>query len=117
MLSGEAENHENSEKRSNDEGQRYDQSSGKRRRLVDDSGPGFTDNQQPITVLKQLTHEDYTVGWICALALELTAARAMLDEEHAPLSIPLDDPNSYIYGEICGNNIVLTCLQVQYTTL
>lgn len=29
-----------------------------------------------------LAHGDYTIAWICALPLELTASRAMLDEEH-----------------------------------
>ena len=35
-----------------------------------------------------LSHEDYTVGWICALPLEMTAAKAMLDETHSNLSQP-----------------------------
>jgi len=30
---------------------------------------------------KVLTYNDYTVGWVCALSKEQTAATAMLDEE------------------------------------
>jgi len=29
---------------------------------------------------KNLTHNDYTVGWVCALPKEQTAATAMLDQ-------------------------------------
>jgi hypothetical protein len=35
-----------------------------------------------------LSHEDYIVGWICALSLEMTAAKVMLDETHSKLSQP-----------------------------
>ncbi|KAF2399728.1 hypothetical protein EJ06DRAFT_530524, partial [Trichodelitschia bisporula] len=34
---------------------------------------------------RRLRHEDYTIGWICALDIELAAPRKMLDEEHQPL--------------------------------
>jgi hypothetical protein len=29
-----------------------------------------------------LTHDDYTVGWICAISTEYVAAQAFLDEKH-----------------------------------
>jgi hypothetical protein len=29
-----------------------------------------------------MKHNDYTTGWICALAIEMVVARAMLDERH-----------------------------------
>ena len=56
-------------------------------------------------------HADYTVGWICALVVELTAARAMLDEIHEELlpRKPGDD-NSYTLGSIGSHNVVIVCL-------
>ncbi|BCS22574.1 uncharacterized protein APUU_30799A [Aspergillus puulaauensis] len=53
----------------------------------------------------------YTVGWICVLPTEFSAARRMLDEEY-----PADDlirgegdRNSYILGRIGKHNVVLNC--------
>ncbi|KIV79744.1 hypothetical protein PV11_07289 [Exophiala sideris] len=58
-----------------------------------------------------LSHDDYTVGWICALPLELAAGAAMLDEEHAtPLNHPQHDHNTYTCGRIGLHNVVLACL-------
>lgn len=56
------------------------------------------------------THDDYTVGWVCALPLEMTAAIAMLDATHPPLLYPPTDQNAYTLGSIAGHNVVLTCL-------
>ncbi|GMG29710.1 unnamed protein product [Aspergillus oryzae] len=50
-----------------------------------------------------LSHNDYTVGWICALPLEMAAAKAMLDEVHPDLSSSLGDHNTYTlvhYGKV-----------------
>ncbi|KAI5456455.1 nucleoside phosphorylase [Mariannaea sp. PMI_226] len=53
----------------------------------------------------------YTVGWVCALPKELTAATAMLDERHPKLlSQPKNDRNNYTLGSIGKHNIVLVCL-------
>ncbi|KAN0077783.1 nucleoside phosphorylase [Elaphomyces granulatus] len=57
-----------------------------------------------------LSHEDYTVGWVCALPLEMTAAKAMLDETHSNLSQPATDHNAYTLGKISGHNVVIICL-------
>ncbi|KAL4916559.1 nucleoside phosphorylase domain-containing protein [Aspergillus aurantiobrunneus] len=57
-----------------------------------------------------LTHDDYTIGWICALPVEMAAARAMLDEIHPPLSQPHSDGNSYILGRIHTHNVAIACL-------
>jgi nucleoside phosphorylase len=57
-----------------------------------------------------LKHDDYTVGLICALPQELTAARAMLDETHTDIPQPPTDPNTYCLGRICDHNIVIACL-------
>jgi len=60
--------------------------------------------------LPSLSHQDYTVGWICALPTELTAAMAMLDEEHSPLPQHPQDHNTYTLGRIAEHNVVIACL-------
>ncbi|RYP51792.1 hypothetical protein DL768_002939 [Monosporascus sp. mg162] len=57
-----------------------------------------------------LTHNNYTVGWVCALPKEQTAATAMLDQRHADLPKPSNDPNTYTLGSIGKHNIVIVCL-------
>jgi len=61
---------------------------------------------------RRLRHEDYKVGWICALPYpELTAAMFMLDEEHETL--PCDgDTNNYTMGMIAHHNVVLASLPI-----
>ncbi|THC89018.1 hypothetical protein EYZ11_011538 [Aspergillus tanneri] len=56
------------------------------------------------------THDDYTVAWICALPLEIAAAKIMLDEVHPPLSQTHADHNVYTLGSISGHNVVVACL-------
>ncbi|KAJ5622285.1 hypothetical protein N7528_005517 [Penicillium herquei] len=63
------------------------------------------------------THSEYTVGWICALPKEQTAATAMLDREHKRLPKPPNDPNTYTLGSIGEHNVVIACLpKGQYGT-
>lgn len=57
-----------------------------------------------------LSYSDYTVGWICALPIEMAAAKAMLDHTHCSLSSSLSDSNTYILGNIGSHNIVIACL-------
>lgn len=72
--------------------------------------------QGSIQRLLSLEPDEYSVGWICALPIELTAAIAMLDAHHGPLkSQPKDDGNNYTLGSIGGHNIVMICL-AQYGT-
>lgn len=60
---------------------------------------------------RQLKPEDYTVAWLCALALsEQVAAIRMLDQHHEDLPQPHGDDNAYIYGSIKAHNIVIACL-------
>jgi hypothetical protein len=47
--------------------------------------------------LHQLRREDYTVRWICALPVELTAVQELLDEEHSDLERDLDDYDENLY--------------------
>ncbi|RKL19264.1 hypothetical protein BFJ68_g3538 [Fusarium oxysporum] len=57
--------------------------------------------------------KEYTVGWICAIPLEMDAARGMLDKIHPRLSRrDHNDHNDYILGEIHGHKIVIACLPV-----
>lgn len=57
------------------------------------------------------THNEYTVGWVCALSKEQTAATAMLDVRHdVCLPKPPNDPNTYTLGSIGRHNIVIACL-------
>ncbi|GAB1310131.1 Kinesin [Madurella fahalii] len=56
------------------------------------------------------SHRDYTVGWICALSKEQTAATAMLDKRHVDLAKPHHDNNTYTLGSIGKHNVVIACL-------
>ncbi|OOF93412.1 hypothetical protein ASPCADRAFT_150839 [Aspergillus carbonarius ITEM 5010] len=58
----------------------------------------------------QLSHGDYTVGWVCALPLEAAAAMAMLDNIHPALHTHSRDSNSYTLGSIGNHNVVIACL-------
>ncbi|KAK7588493.1 hypothetical protein V3481_007517 [Fusarium oxysporum f. sp. vasinfectum] len=55
-------------------------------------------------------HNEYTVGWVCALPKEQTAATAMLDQRHADLPKPSNDPNTYTLGSFGSHNVVIACL-------
>ena len=55
--------------------------------------------------------EDYTVGWICALATELVAAQVFLDIKHEKLEHKeAGDNNNYVLGKVGGHNVVLAVL-------
>jgi nucleoside phosphorylase len=57
------------------------------------------------------TEITYTVGWICALDVELAASQAMLDEEYPDLDLQDEnDTNTYTLGRIGQHNVVLACL-------
>lgn len=58
------------------------------------------------------SHDDYTVGWICALPLRMVAAKAMLDEVHDDLPASSSDHNTYVLGNIKEHNIVIACLPI-----
>ena len=70
----------------------------KRRKLHHDHG----DEQGPCQASTSTTfsHDEYTVGWICAIPTEVAAAKAMLDEIHPALSNPLNDQNTYTLGRM-----------------
>ncbi|KAF1984075.1 kinesin light chain [Aulographum hederae CBS 113979] len=58
----------------------------------------------------RLRREDYTIGWVCALPIELAAAQEMLDEEHEPLDRDDNNENLYSLGSIGGHNVAIVCL-------
>lgn len=60
--------------------------------------------------MAEYSYSDYAIGWICALPLEMAAAKAMLDKPHPKLTQPPNDTNLYLLGEICGHNVVIACL-------
>ncbi|KAK2812471.1 hypothetical protein FQN50_001472 [Emmonsiellopsis sp. PD_5] len=62
------------------------------------------------TEKKLLSHRAYTVALICPLAIEFSAARYMLDEEHERLPRKEGDTNLYILGVMSGHNTVLASL-------
>src|SRR5438045_6123229 len=64
---------------------------------------------------RRLRVQDYTMGWVCALPIELAAATMMLDEEHQDLPREDSDTNLYTLGRICEHNVVIACLPAGQT--
>ncbi|KAF2185997.1 hypothetical protein K469DRAFT_574669 [Zopfia rhizophila CBS 207.26] len=62
-----------------------------------------------------LRADDYTVGWICALPIEMAAAKAILDDHHDGLPLRSHDRNIYALGRIGSHNVVLACLPAGVT--
>ncbi|KAI8632076.1 hypothetical protein F5Y19DRAFT_472961 [Xylariaceae sp. FL1651] len=67
-----------------------------------DGGPNRTD----------FTVEDYTIGWVCALHIEMAAAKCMLDSIHDNLKKSPNDSNTYILGSLHHHNVAIACLPV-----
>ncbi|KAF3181864.1 hypothetical protein TWF225_006839 [Orbilia oligospora] len=80
----------------------------------DDVGSGYYEargrNARGATFMGPFSRDDYTVGWICAIPLEMAAARAMLDNIHVELPNQEDDRNAYTFGELSGHYVVIACL-------
>ncbi|KAF1734198.1 putative ankyrin repeat protein [Beauveria bassiana] len=66
------------------------------------------------STLAALSHEKYTVGWICALPIEMSAAVAMLDETHQGLPRADEDTNTYTLGRVAAHNVAIACLPSGY---
>jgi len=58
---------------------------------------------------------DYTVGWICALPIELAAAAELLDEEFEDLPEDTNDTNVYTFGRVGDHKVVVACLPAGQT--
>ncbi|UKZ49174.1 hypothetical protein TrVGV298_003417 [Trichoderma virens] len=56
------------------------------------------------------TYEDYTIGWVCALPNEQSAAFFMLDERHEDLDNPPNDQNAYTLGSVGKHKVVIAGL-------
>ncbi|KAH6886899.1 hypothetical protein B0T10DRAFT_407385, partial [Thelonectria olida] len=74
------------------------------------SGHGHKQDCSP----RPLSHNDYNVGWVCALHIEMAAAKAMLDNVHDEslfhASNDSNDSNTYVLGSIGKHNVVIACL-------
>lgn len=67
-------------------------------------------DEQPAEMSK-LPPESYTVGWICAIPCELTAARESLDACYEQLESQAKyDENNYILGRMGKHNVAIACL-------
>ncbi|KAF4443377.1 Calcium-translocating P-type ATPase [Fusarium austroafricanum] len=81
----------------------------KRQKHEQEHGDSFevcmTDQPRPNVLIG-----NYSVGWICALDVELAAAESMLDASHGTCDQDAHDSNTYILGNIGPHNIVLACL-------
>jgi nucleoside phosphorylase len=63
-----------------------------------------------MSAMRSIPIEAYQVGVICAISHEMTAARAMLGEEHEPpKKREPQDHNSYVLGKIHDHNVVIAC--------
>jgi nucleoside phosphorylase len=55
--------------------------------------------------------KEYTIGWICAISTEYTAAQAFLDEKHqVPFSLSSADNNDYACGRIGKHQVIIAVL-------
>jgi ankyrin repeat protein/nucleoside phosphorylase len=62
-------------------------------------------------MLRTLRCQDYKIGWVCALPIELAAAAEMLDENHdVPPYNNVHDTNLYTCGCVGQHNVVIACL-------
>ena len=52
----------------------------------------------------------YTVGWLCALPIELAASKLVLDEQYQGLGFDPNDETKYSLGSIGNHNVVMGCL-------
>lgn len=87
------------------------------RRGRHESGPdeydrGWALRQYDSRGLAKLSYEEYTVGWVFALHIEIAAAKGILDEVHESLPTGLSDSNTYILGGVGKHNVVIACLPI-----
>ena len=63
-----------------------------------------------IMAYRPLDVQKYTIGWLCALPIELAAARLLLDKKHEELPYDPNDDTQYTLGSIRDHNVVIGCL-------
>ncbi|KAF5495226.1 Lactam utilization protein lamB [Colletotrichum siamense] len=71
---------------------------------------GFKGKAFNLMAPKRVSARDFTVGWVCALPVELAAAEGIMDEQFAEIPSPSTDNNIYSYGRIKDHNVVIACL-------
>ncbi|KAF5635881.1 nucleoside phosphorylase [Fusarium sp. NRRL 52700] len=59
---------------------------------------------------KAFSRNQYTVGILCALPIELKAIRALFDQRHQNLARVVRDNNQYALGEMAQHMVVAACL-------
>jgi hypothetical protein len=59
---------------------------------------------------RPLRPDDYTLGWVCALPVELAAVQEMLNKELDTPPYNAYDTNFYTCGRIGEHNVVIACL-------
>ncbi|KAB8211945.1 nucleoside phosphorylase domain-containing protein [Aspergillus parasiticus] len=76
----------------------------RRKNAIPSTGPGIGSSPHG--------NEEYTIGWVSALPIEMAAAKGMLDEEHGdPQTPPQEaDQNTYLLGAMSGFKVVIACL-------
>ncbi|RKL41643.1 hypothetical protein BFJ72_g5535 [Fusarium proliferatum] len=67
-------------------------------------------NTTPPSVRNIYSQSEYTVGILCALAVELKAVRALFDQRHQHLPSVIGDNNQYALGEMAQHMVVATSL-------
>jgi nucleoside phosphorylase len=88
-----------------------------RKRRSDDDTLSIRSKRHQVDNGDRQSHCDYTVGWVCALPIEMAAAIAVLDSIHVPLPRKEGDSNTYTFGRVAGHNVVIACLPAsQYGT-
>jgi hypothetical protein len=55
-------------------------------------------------------HDKYSVGWICALPIEMAVVISMQDERHDSLPQTGQDHNNYTLGRVGSHNVATACL-------
>ncbi|KAJ5987969.1 kinesin light chain [Penicillium waksmanii] len=56
------------------------------------------------------SRDEYTVGWVCPMEDDLTAAQILLDEQHQSPTVDDTEANVYKLGSIGDHNVVLASL-------
>ena len=64
---------------------------------------------------RRFRREEYTIGRVCALIVDLAAAHEMLGEEYEDLGKDENNNNLYALGQTGGHNVVLACLPARQT--
>ncbi|TDZ15682.1 Vegetative incompatibility protein HET-E-1 [Colletotrichum orbiculare MAFF 240422] len=103
--------HATGSRRTWDEANQHNEQAGPnaKRHRIDDADQTSYSGKAP-SPRTRLDYKDYTVGWVSALPLEMRAAKAMLDNVHEPLAKSPKDSNTYVFGDMCGHNVVIACL-------